>query len=363
MYNEGKLTKEGKNLKYLVPLITLGSNTMGYFDDEKNVQDYIEMVDGYDGAALIKVLQDYLPDESALLELGMGPGKDLDILNQCFKATGSDISQVFINLYREKHPEADLLLLDAVTLDTDRTFNCIYSNKVLHHLTKDELQHSLCNQTRLLRKNGLLFHSFWHGDKEEMNHGLRFVYYLEEELKAIVDGLFEVVKMERYKEIEEDDSFYVILKKIDYVANEILEEVKNIQCPIEELDGQKSEKIRNDVKKKYVHPSYREIHWENFVQDLEYSFKDENGWYVIQNFPYTKPVLMFFNERESKFMFRFNNLRDVSKVYGETFGYEFYLTNEDSDFLICFNHHDYLIGLGKAYEWVQKAHLKKLGTN
>lgn len=53
---------------------------MGYFDDEKNVQNCLEMAEGYDGAELIQVLRDYLLAGASGLELGMGPGKDLDIL-------------------------------------------------------------------------------------------------------------------------------------------------------------------------------------------------------------------------------------------------------------------------------------------
>lgn len=30
----------------------------------------------------------------------------------------------------------------------------------------------------------------------------------------------------------------------------------------------------------------------------------------------------------------------------------FYLTNASTDYLLCFNHHDYLIACGAAREWV-----------
>ncbi len=96
------------------------------------------MADGYDGAELIALLRRYLPEGSSVLELGMGPGKDLDLFRQSYRVTGSDISRVFLDRYRKDHPEADLLLLDATSMDTDRTFDCIYSNKVLHHLSRPE---------------------------------------------------------------------------------------------------------------------------------------------------------------------------------------------------------------------------------
>ena len=72
---------------------------MAYFDDKKNVLDYIKMSEGYDGRDLVQVLRRYLPEGSSLLELGMGPGKDLDLLRPHYRVTGSDNSQVFLDLW------------------------------------------------------------------------------------------------------------------------------------------------------------------------------------------------------------------------------------------------------------------------
>ena len=116
---------------------------MGFYDDEENVEAYVQMAEGYDGRELVDVLKKHLPSGSSVLELGMGPGKDLALLAEAYDATGSDSSEVFLRRYRRDHPDADLLLLDAVTLATERRFDAIYSNKVLHHLSVDELRTSL----------------------------------------------------------------------------------------------------------------------------------------------------------------------------------------------------------------------------
>lgn len=186
---------------------------MSYFDDGKNVDAYIRMAEGYDGRELIAILKKHLPAGSTVLELGMGPGIDLDLLTPTYTVTGSDSSDVFLERYREKHPPADLLKLDAVTIETERKFDCIYSNKVLHHLTKSDLQRSFASQKERLTNGGLLMHSFWHGSKEEEFHGLRFIYYTEEELLKTIGPGFEVAAMDRYKEMEDDDSFYILLRK------------------------------------------------------------------------------------------------------------------------------------------------------
>lgn len=186
---------------------------MGYFNHEKNVMDYIRMAEGFDGRDLIDVLKKYLKEGSTILELGMGPGKNLDMLAKDYKATGSDLSQVFIDMYLKEHPEADIMILDAVKMDTDRKFDCIYSNKVLHHLTREELKESFRRQKESLNDDGLLFHSFWIGDHEEMMEGLRFVYYDPVKLlKTVVDD-FILMEMSSYTEMEENDSFYLVLRK------------------------------------------------------------------------------------------------------------------------------------------------------
>jgi cyclopropane fatty-acyl-phospholipid synthase-like methyltransferase len=57
---------------------------MGYFDERKNVDAYIQMAEGYDGRELITILKKRLPAGSTVLELGMGPGIDLDLLAESY---------------------------------------------------------------------------------------------------------------------------------------------------------------------------------------------------------------------------------------------------------------------------------------
>ena len=188
---------------------------MNYWNSKKNVEEYIKIAEGYDSEDLIEKLKKYLPQGSSVLELGMGSGKDLDILNKTFKATGTDISTVFVEIYKKKHRDADIFILDAITLKTDRKFDCIYSNKTLQHLTKSEFKQSLKKQKELLNPNGILFHSLWEGDKEETHGNLLSVYYTKEILTKIIRNDFEIIEMNSYAEMEEEDSLFIILKKND----------------------------------------------------------------------------------------------------------------------------------------------------
>jgi trans-aconitate methyltransferase len=186
---------------------------MGFFDTEKGVQEYLEIAKGHDGRELIEMLSKHLAQGSTVLELGMGPGKDLELLSKRFEVTGSDSSRLFIKAYRRVDPEADLMLLDAVTLETDRRFDCIFSNKVLQHLQREELKESVPRQAELLNEGGLLAHALWYGNKVEEHGGLHFQYYVESDLEELFGKDFDVVMMERYEELDPGDSIFVVLRK------------------------------------------------------------------------------------------------------------------------------------------------------
>lgn len=112
------------------------------------------MVIGYDGTELISELEPYLTPGSTILELGIGPGKDLDIFRKTYKITGSDNSKIFVDRYKKINPNVDVFHLDAITIQFDKKFDCIYSNKVLMHLSKQELKASLKRQKEVLNTEG-----------------------------------------------------------------------------------------------------------------------------------------------------------------------------------------------------------------
>lgn len=185
---------------------------MSYYDELENVLSYIQMADGFDGSRLIQKLHTHLAPGSSILEIGMGAGKDYEILAESYDVTGSDSSEVFLELYQNKNPDARLMQLDAATLQTSQQFQGIYSNKVLQHLTRDELKESIVRQKEILVSGGIAMHSFWAGDKEEEHNGLLFLYYSEHQIRDLVESHFEILEMKRYNEMEAGDSIYVILR-------------------------------------------------------------------------------------------------------------------------------------------------------
>jgi SAM-dependent methyltransferase len=186
-----------------------------YYETEQTVRAYIQMAQGYNGRALIEILRQFLPDGKLVLELGMGPGKDLLILQEFYNATGSDFYPLFLEMFRKEHPEIETLALNAIELNTHLSFDGIWSNKVLHHLTPEELKVSLKRQSEILNPGGVVAHSFWKGSKRETLEGLLFQYYMEHQLVELFAEDFEPQVHALYSEMDRDDSIFIIARKKD----------------------------------------------------------------------------------------------------------------------------------------------------
>jgi trans-aconitate methyltransferase len=188
---------------------------MGYFDTREGVDEYVKLAEGYDGRGLVEILRKYVPLDSSVLELGMGPGKDFALLRRYFRATGSDSSAIFVEQYRALEPSSDVLILDAATIETDRKFDAIYSNKVLRHLTRRDAEQSLVAQNRALNPGGVALHSLWFGDKLERHHGLLFQQYTIESFAKLLNQRFEVLESTPYAEMAAGDSLCVVIRRLE----------------------------------------------------------------------------------------------------------------------------------------------------
>lgn len=75
-----------------------------------------------------------------------------------------------------------------------------------------------------------------------------------------------------------------------------------------------------------------------------------DGWSLITNyFKQDKCVLILPQHRV--FLY-FQSGEDLFKLLSEAPGFEFYVCNQNSTSLLCFNDHDYVIGWGDAASWV-----------
>ena len=194
-------------------MVTLLPMERNYYENEANVENYSKFTPAHDGGLLVDALSAHLADGASVLELGMGPGKDYKLLSQRFAVTGSDFSNAFLERYRAQDPSAELLQLDARTLETDRRFDAIFSNKVLIHFSPEELQQSFARQHDVLNVGGLIMHSFWCGEGQKNFEGLTLVYHNEEDLTAMLEPSFDILAFEQHAKMAESDSIYVVARK------------------------------------------------------------------------------------------------------------------------------------------------------
>lgn len=184
-----------------------------YYNTKESVQEYISMAKGYDGGEAIQELSNFLDPGSEILEIGSGPGTDFGILKSEYRPTGSDNSAEFLKHLNASFPGDPFLQLDASSLETVLRFDCIYSNKVLHHLEDKALEISITRQFKILNPGGIVCHTFWKGEDSEVYNGLLVNYQSDTGLKTLFDKHFEALLIRDYKEFEENDSILFIGRK------------------------------------------------------------------------------------------------------------------------------------------------------
>ena len=99
------------------------------------------------------------------------------------------------------------------------------------------------------------------------------------------------------------------------------------------------------LNKKYTYPL-----WENLTDRMGVDY--EYSWEWINDFLDNKEVLFFFEPGDDRRVFRFYNGADVVDILNNSYGFVFYITDEQQSFLLSYNDHDNLIACGSAKEWL-----------
>lgn len=118
--------------------------------------------------------------------------------------------------------------------------------------------------------------------------------------------------------------------------------------------------LLNKLNKKYVDNKLNNVFlWDNFFDCV--SVYDENWWKYIGDFVGDKPCILMAYDNNDWIAIKINSGMDLNILLSESCGFEFYIMDIELSYVICFNHHDVLIGLGKAKNWIldiQKNNIK-----
>ncbi len=110
------------------------------------------------------LFDDYLVPGDKVLDSGCGNGRYYPLFKEKqVEYIGIDSSKKLIELTKERYPEADFRVEDALKLSfNDNYFNAVYSIAVLHHIPSKELRLQFLNEAkRVLKPGGLLILTVW----------------------------------------------------------------------------------------------------------------------------------------------------------------------------------------------------------
>ncbi|UGY17737.1 hypothetical protein [Bradyrhizobium septentrionale] len=77
-----------------------------------------------------------------------------------------------------------------------------------------------------------------------------------------------------------------------------------------------------------------------------------DGWELISKYVGAKQCVLF--EDRAREIWRFRDGSDLLQILDNCPPMEFYICDEEASYLLCSNHHDYLIGWGAASSWVDQ---------
>ncbi len=153
----------------------------------------------------------HLPAGSSLLELGSGSGDDLTWLTGRYRVTASDICEDTVSRLRASSANTPMLQLDALSIDHPEPFDCIFSNKVMQHLSDEEMCRSMQRQAQMIRPGGIVAHTFWvNTSARQKMHST--AAHAHARLIRIVSMYFDVKEIVQYCVFAPNDSILVIAR-------------------------------------------------------------------------------------------------------------------------------------------------------
>lgn len=109
------------------------------------------------------LIDEYSNKGDKILDLGCGNGRFYKAFSENIDYIGVDASEELITIAKEKFPEANFRVDNALDLSFEKdTFDTIYSFAVFHHFPSKELRQKFLKEAkRVLKPNGTLIITVW----------------------------------------------------------------------------------------------------------------------------------------------------------------------------------------------------------
>ena len=134
------------------------------------------------------------------------------------------------------------------------------------------------------------------------------------------------------------------------ICNEILSVSKELKIEVQMLSPEITADYFAKIEKKYLSENYHSFLWDGLSDHSVVT--DSSGWRYLDRFIGDKQCILLFYDLEKWKAAEINSGHELVTLIGEMYGFEFYVFDSSISYLICFNHHDQLIGVGSAKEWV-----------
>jgi hypothetical protein len=132
----------------------------------------------------------------------------------------------------------------------------------------------------------------------------------------------------------------------------LIESIEKTGTAAQTLRQSETDAVIGSLYDRFADPSLRHEQrplWE--VLQSPISRHRSDGWSILCAHVGEDPLLLI-HEDEYWTGLAFQSGADIRLVLAECPGIEFYVTNRSADFVLCHNHHDYLIGAGASVDWI-----------
>ncbi len=115
-----------------------------------------------------------------------------------------------------------------------------------------------------------------------------------------------------------------------------------------------AEHIRSEINSKFTDPCKKSSIWIWERLKSDYGIHGARYLDLLPSLPLPKQVIVLFNRYEDKSAVLLEDSSKLLPIINDTYGFEFYVTDKAISFLLCYNHHEILIGCGPAEQWLKE---------
>lgn len=138
------------------------------------------------------------------------------------------------------------------------------------------------------------------------------------------------------------------------ITDEIENAIKELSLSegeFRQLPSQEAEPLYRELVNYFVEGGDRRWWWESFLKPSEsVQFSDGKGFERITDIVPNKKENVWFVAEEDQLPFYpiyEATPETIQKVIGECYGFEYYIIPKSKEWLLCENHHDYVVGVGE----------------